>query len=238
MLEEGPTLGAFALGEPLGSGAMARVWRGAHRSTDTPVALKVLDGDPARGSDFVATFRNEVGAVARLAHPGVVTIHDCGEVTEAEAERSGGLFKPGSPWIAMELVDGGPLPVARTAFPVLRDRLRQVLAALAHAHAHGIVHRDVKPGNILLDPHGYTKLTEFAIAAQLDQATPSTPATPTADDVQGTPCTWRPSSSAAGARPPTARSPTCTPSAASPGSSPPAARRSSTPTSSRWCART
>ncbi len=187
MLEEGPTLGAFALGEPLGSGAMARVWRGAHRSTDTPVALKVLDGDPARGSDFVATFRNEVGAVARLAHPGVVTIHDCGEVTEAEAERSGGLFKPGSPWIAMELVDGGPLPVARTAFPVLRDRLRQVLAALAHAHAHGIVHRDVKPGNILLDPHGYTKLTDFGIAAQLDQATPSTPATPTADDVQGTP---------------------------------------------------
>src|SRR5688572_22379583 len=115
---------------------MGEVWRGAHRAHGTPVALKVLPG--AETSEDA--FRAEVRAAAALDHPGIVVVFDCGTTSD------------GGAWLAMELVEGGTLKdrCGRLAWPELRDTLVAILAALAHAHARGVVHRDLKPGNVLL----------------------------------------------------------------------------------------
>lgn len=144
-------LGAFDLVEPIGRGGMGVVWRAVHRTQGLPVAIKVMSGDRANEERYKADFRAEVRAMAGLDHPGVVVVFDMGEVDEAAAASCRDLV-PGSPWMAMEYAALGtledvplPLPWAR-----LRRVLLELLDALGHAHSRGIVHRDMKPANVLL----------------------------------------------------------------------------------------
>ena len=144
--------GRYRLGDVIGAGGMAVV----HRATDTllhrDVAVKVLRENVARTEER-ARFADEVRTLAALSHFGLVTVLDAG----VTAER---------PYLVMELVDGGtladvatPLSMARTA-----DIGAQLAAALAYAHGHGVIHRDVKPANVLLGPSGRVKLADFGIA--------------------------------------------------------------------------
>lgn len=167
-------LGPFELRTPIGRGGMAEVWRGVHIGQQIPVAIKVLTAKRAREPHFLTAFRNEVQAVARLHHPGIVLIFDHGEVTQAAAKASGDRLLAGSPYLAMELASWGSLD--RVRMPLewndLFRLLLSLLDALAHAHARGVIHRDLKPGNILLcareDVRPGLKLTDFGIAHALE----------------------------------------------------------------------
>ncbi|MGW2996925.1 serine/threonine-protein kinase, partial [Streptomyces sp. NPDC001193] len=163
--------GRFELIAPLGAGGMGTVWRARDIALHRDVALKeVRPPDPATAAaqpGLTVQLRErairEARALARLAHPHVVTIH---HIVEPAAGTDG------HPWIVMELVKGGslhdrlesgPMPVAE----VLRLGL-DVLSALRAAHAEGVLHRDVKPANVLLRPDGSAVLTDFGIAALHD----------------------------------------------------------------------
>ncbi|MFG2616591.1 protein kinase [Streptomyces sp. NPDC048507] len=160
--------GRFELIGPLGAGGMGTVWRARDIALHREVALKeVRPPDPAAAAaqpGLAEQLREravrEARALARLAHPNVVTIHHIVEPAPGTG---------GHPWIVMELVRGGslhdrlaegPMPVGE----VLRLGL-DVLSALRAAHAEGVLHRDVKPANVLLRPGGAAVLTDFGIAA-------------------------------------------------------------------------
>ena len=172
-------LGAFELVAPISHGGMAEVFRGLHRASDTAVAVKLVTLAHARTRSLREALRNEVRAMARLDHPGVVRVHDYGEISEDVAAASEGTLAPGSPYLVMELADGGTLrhlPLREWA--AVRDVLEQLLAALAHAHARGVVHRDLKPSNVLVSA-GRLKLSDFGIAHALSRVS--------ADAAAGTP---------------------------------------------------
>lgn len=162
-------LGPFKLKEPLGKGGMGYVWRAEHVDLPLEAAIKVLD--PSRvGADLgLDRFRQEIRAVGALAHPGIVGILDQGTLPPEVAEALGGLVPAGAPWLAMELIVGKSL--AKRCGEVTWDELyhltHQLLDALAHAHARGVVHCDLKPGNVLVDEAGNVKLVDFGLA-QLD----------------------------------------------------------------------
>ncbi len=168
-------LAGFTIDGLLGRGGMADVWRGRHRGSGQPAAIKVIARDRADDRGFVEGLRREVRAVAGLDHPGIVPVLDAGTVPR---ELSDAGLTPGSPWLAMVLAEhgdlsrlGAPLP-----WPLLRDVLLQILDGLAHAHARDVIHRDLKPGNVLLqldDGRLRVMLTDFGIAHVFDpQATP------------------------------------------------------------------
>ncbi len=168
-------LGPFRLDRCIGRGGMAEVWSGVHAAQGVPVAVKVMTGERAREASFRAAFRNEVQAMASLHHPGIVIVFDHGEVTAEAEEVSRGLLATGSPALAMELADGGTLGALFT-YDVTWSELRQVLLdlldALAHAHARGMVHRDLKPNNILVFRDGggppRLKLADFGLAQAVE----------------------------------------------------------------------
>ncbi|MEZ4315881.1 MAG: protein kinase [Myxococcota bacterium] len=163
-------LGPFALQRPVGKGGMGEVWRGYHTEQDVPVAVKVMTARVFQEAGNLERFRNEVRAVARLDHPGVVWVFDYGEVNASAAAASGGRLVEGSPYLAMEYAGNGTLANLRRplGWPELRSILLNLLDALAHAHAHGVIHRDLKPGNVLVcgtrDLRPGLKLTDFGIA--------------------------------------------------------------------------
>jgi len=151
---------------------MGLVFRGQHRDQGVPVAVKVIehsDGDVAR------IFRNEVRAMAGLDHPGVVWIFDVGEVPKRVEAKTGGQIPAGAPYIAMEYASRGTLHdhIGSIGWDALRDVILQLLDALAHAHARGVVHRDLKPGNVLLcgpeDLRPGLKLADFGIAHAVEK---------------------------------------------------------------------
>ena len=132
------------------------------------MAVKVLTHEDAASPQLVRSFRDEVRAVARLDHPHVVQLFELGVVTPPEAEAFRGRFQLGAPWLAMQLCPDGTLSRHRGALPWahLKRLLLQLLDALGHAHAHGLVHRDVKPGNLLLDGDDLV-LSDFGLAKGL-----------------------------------------------------------------------
>jgi eukaryotic-like serine/threonine-protein kinase len=170
----GLVLGSYELLSPLAKGAMGEVWRARHRLSDTELAVKCLREAPDEWAR--SAFDTEVRATAGLHHPGIVMVLDHGEVDTAAAEASGGRLPDGSPYLVMELVDGRPLQakVGRLAWPVVRDILLQLLGALAHSHARGVIHRDLKPGNVLIsaaaDGRLRTRITDFGLAQAVDQS--------------------------------------------------------------------
>ncbi|HSO01557.1 MAG TPA: protein kinase, partial [Gaiellaceae bacterium] len=150
----------YELKEMVGSGGMSSVYRAFDTLLERHVALKILHEQFGGDDEHVERFRREARAVAQLSHPNIVTVIDRGE-------------EDGRQFIVFELIDGenlkelvergGPLPVRR----VLELGL-EVGRALAFAHAQGLVHRDVKPQNVLLGGEGVAKVTDFGIVRSLD----------------------------------------------------------------------
>ncbi len=149
-------IGRYAIVERLGVGAYGAVFRARDEALDRDVAIKVLRDAVEPGSETLARFEREGRACGRLSHPGIVRIHSVG-------------VHEGQPYIAMELVRGRALDdvIAREGRlkPERAARLfSDVADALAHAHDHGVLHRDVKPANIILDADGRARLTDFGLA--------------------------------------------------------------------------
>ncbi len=168
---EGIPLGAFSLSHRIASGGMGEVWLARHRATGLPAAVKVLRLSYLPGSEeALASFRQEVRAVAALDHPGIVLLLDQGSITEEAAAASAGKLVDGSPYLVMEYAGGGDLGPMRgkLGWPALRLLLLQLLNALAHAHAREVIHRDLKPSNVIIatgsDLRPGPKLSDFGIA--------------------------------------------------------------------------
>ena len=147
----------YRLERTLGRGGMAAVWLGHDEVLDRPVAVKVLSDTIASDPDFVARFRREATTAAGLSHPNLVGVYDFSE----EGER---------PYLVMQFVPGENLAERlERGEGVDWDQLaRELLAALAHIHDVGILHRDVKPANIIVEPEGTAKLIDFGIALPRD----------------------------------------------------------------------
>lgn len=165
-------LGSFSLLEVIARGGMAHVWRGVHRSLGIPVAVKLLEEPEQVGPAWIDSFRNEVRAVASLDHLHIIQIYECGRVPAPVAEASAGVLQSGQPYLVMEFASGRTLAHHRFSEPdgwqTLRAFLLQLLDALAHAHARGVIHLDLKPANVLLatalDHRPGLKLTDFGIS--------------------------------------------------------------------------
>jgi eukaryotic-like serine/threonine-protein kinase len=154
--------GRYELGRQLGAGGMARVYLGHDRLLDRQVAVKVLAEPYASDPQFVERFRREASAAAGLNHPNIVAVYDRGEAD-------------GSYYIVMEYLSGPDLKqVIRRRAPLSPlqaiDYAQQILAALGAAHRRDLVHRDVKPQNVLVAEDGHLKVTDFGIARAGAQA--------------------------------------------------------------------
>lgn len=150
-------LGRYRIESPLGEGAMAVVYRAHDPDIDRTVAIKVLKAEFAHDRELEARFIREARAAGALNHANIATIYDVGEAE-------------GAAYIAMELVDGQPLDTllqrqGRMPYERVLALGRQLASALSYAHAAGVVHRDVKPSNILVSADGQTvKLLDFGVA--------------------------------------------------------------------------
>src|SRR3954468_16412160 len=148
--------GRYRVMRKLGAGGMANVYLAEDQELGRRVAIKILNERHAGDEQFVERFRREAKNAASLSHQNIVSIYDRGEAE-------------GTYYIAMEYLDGrslkelilsrGPAPMS-----VAVDYARQILSALRFAHRNGIVHRDIKPHNVLVDPEGHVKVTDFGIA--------------------------------------------------------------------------
>lgn len=150
----GQTIGGYQLAEEIGRGGAAVVYRAFQMQLERWVAVKVLDIEEAGGRQFLRRFRHEAQAIATLRHPNILNIHDYGE-------------DKGYAFIVMEYVEGGSLQKRLNGAPVDCAEALAVIVplgeALAYAHAQGIVHRDVKPGNILLARPDWPLLADFGL---------------------------------------------------------------------------
>jgi len=156
----GRTLGGYQIAEEIGRGAMARVYRAYQPQLERWVALKVLEVGQVGDQEFLARFRREAKAIAALRHPNILTIYDYGE-------------ESGIAYIVMEYVAGGTLKAHLTKEPMewpdVATLVIPVGQALAYAHSQGIVHRDVKPANVLLARPDWPLLADFGLVKLLDR---------------------------------------------------------------------
>ncbi len=163
-------MGVFELIEPIGEGGMGVVWRGVHRPTQRQVAIKVIRPELAEEATFRGLFRAELASIARLRHPSIVTLLDHGEVSGSAAEASGGRLTEASPFLVMDWINGEPIAerLGQLDWTRILAITRTVLGALAHSHARGLLHLDVKPQNILaaFDGNGaaHITLTDLGLA--------------------------------------------------------------------------
>ncbi|MDX2376254.1 Stk1 family PASTA domain-containing Ser/Thr kinase [Microbacterium sp. LRZ72] len=154
----------YRIDDLIGRGGMASVYRGFDQTLGRPVAVKILNRDLADDSAFRTRFRLEAQAASRMAHPTIVRVYDAGEDSETDA--AGAVHTV--PYIVMELVRGSLLKDVIADGPVPEnDAVRYVdgiLEALEYSHRAGVVHRDIKPGNIMITPSGGIKVMDFGIA--------------------------------------------------------------------------
>ncbi|GIE96385.1 Stk1 family PASTA domain-containing Ser/Thr kinase [Paractinoplanes rishiriensis] len=156
--------GRYQVGELLGYGGMAEVHRGRDLRLGRDVAIKMLRTDLARDATFQERFRREAQNSAALNHPAIVAVYDTGEEVSSTGEKL--------PFIVMEFVNGRTLKEvlaeeqrlqARRALEIIAD----ICAALEFSHRHGIIHRDIKPGNVMITQNGQVKVMDFGIARAL-----------------------------------------------------------------------
>src|SRR5437016_6124574 len=167
-------LGDYELLEEVGRGGQGVVFRARQKSLNRVVALKVISLGQWASKAHLKRFRLEAEAAARLEHPGIVPIHEVGE-------------RDGQCYFSMKFVEGGQLDevVRRTPMSIRQavELIAKVVRTVHHAHEHGILHRDIKPGNILLDAKGEPHLTDFGLARLVESESTVTRTL----DVLGTP---------------------------------------------------
>ena len=157
LLVAGRRLGdRYLLRRPLGHGGMAAVWLATDERLGRPVAVKVLSDTIAGDQEFLDRFRREARVAAGLQHPNLVQVYD---------------FDAGNrPYLVMEYIEGGDLAerFAERDTPPVERLARELLSALRHIHSHGVLHRAVKPHNVLIDAGGRVRLTDFGVAQPTD----------------------------------------------------------------------
>ncbi|MBO9717730.1 MAG: protein kinase, partial [Pseudoxanthomonas sp.] len=166
--------GDYELLERLGSGGMGVVYRARQKSLDREVAVKLLSAGPWASADFIERFRREAQSAARLEHPNIVAIHEIGSCDELNYF-SMALVR--GPNLALQLERDGPLPARRAA-----QLMRTIAEALHYAHRLGVLHLDLKPGNILIDGKGEPQIADFGLARRIDSTM-----TVAGDEISGTP---------------------------------------------------
>lgn len=175
----GRTLGKYKIVEELGHGGMATVYLGYQEDVGRHVAVKVLPPHPGQSDQFVERFRLEARTIARLQHPHILPLYDYGDQDDV-------LFLV-TPYIEggtlRERIEDGPLPLDEVA-----HYLRQISSALDFAHKNGVIHRDIKPGNVLLSGEGNASLADFGIVRMVEGGAGLT----ATDGVIGTPAYMSP----------------------------------------------
>ncbi|HVO42534.1 MAG TPA: serine/threonine-protein kinase, partial [Aggregatilineales bacterium] len=163
----GKQLGQYVITVQIGKGGMATVYRAHHAAMDRDVAIKVMDDEIARQPEFIARFEREAKLIARLQHPHILPVYDYARTDEVT-------------YLVMRLVEGESLDkrlrTGKLPLELIVRLFDQIADALAYAHTQGVVHRDLKPNNILLDSTSNAYLTDFGIAKMVQSHTQLTAA--------------------------------------------------------------
>nr|NIP22610.1 serine/threonine protein kinase [Phycisphaerae bacterium]NIX26425.1 protein kinase [Phycisphaerae bacterium] len=156
----GRNLGPYRIMEQIGKGGMATVYKSYQPSVDRYVAIKVLPAHFAQDPAFVERFEREARTIARLEHPHILPVYDYGKADD------------GTTYIVMRYIEAGTLAdLLAESVLFLEEGFRifiQIGEALAYAHAQGVVHRDMKPSNVLIDMHNQAFLTDFGLARMVE----------------------------------------------------------------------